>query len=628
MKRKLLLGVLSLACVVASVFAVAGCEHTCEYEILKEDKATCTKEGYIEEMCSCGNFRSYGVDKLGHSFKTYLLDEKVSCEENETQTAKCERCEELHTVVLEETAWGHDCNEAGKCSRCEYVAGQDLEYRKSQDGTYYAVHGIGNCTYSCIVIPSEYEGLPVTTIDPVAFSSCLSLKRITIPESVIAMNSTFSGCKNLEKITVAEGNGAYQSIDGNLYTKDGSVLLSYAKGKKATEFEVFEFVTEIAAGAFAECEALTSVTFKQTSVGFPRTLTIGEEAFYRCKGLSEVEIPARTISIGKSAFEGCQALQELRFEEGDFLTAYGLSIGEDAFSRCWLEELEIPERTEFIGESAFWNSPIKTIRYNAVECEGEEGAFKDAGQNRFSVTIGANVKIIPDELFRDTSLAEVVFEKGSVCEYIGEKAFYNCKIAKINIPESVTKIGSSAFEDCKELTEISIPESVTEIGSGAFNDCKKLTDIQVHEENVAYQSIDGNLYTKDGKTLLQYAIGKTEKSFAVPVGVMTIGRSAFSGCEALENVILPENIMTIEHNAFFGCLALTEISIPQSVTVIEWAAFLGCSNLKSVHFENTEGWTYQREDWIISSEDLLDLATAASYLTKEYIAGNWQRIEK
>ena len=75
-----------------------------------------------------------------------------------------------------------------------------------------------------------------------------------------------------------------------------------------------------------------------------------------------------------------------------------------------------------------------------------------------------------------------------------------------------------------ENTRIEIPSTyegiaVTSIEEGAFLDCIALTSISVDENNTVYKSIDGNLYSKDGKTLVQYAVGKQDKSFVIPDSV-------------------------------------------------------------------------------------------------------------
>ena len=103
------------------------------------------------------------------------------------------------------------------------------------------------------------------------------------------------------------------------------------------------------------------------------------------------------------------------------------------------------------------------------------------------------------------------------------------------------------------------------------------------------------MYTKDGKTLIQYAIGKTATSFVVPNGVTSISDSAFSNCKSLTN-----------------------IEVPDSVTSIGYWAFYDCNNLTSVIFEDTEGWKTDYTN--ISSADLEDAGTAAYYLAQKYLS--------
>ena len=173
--------------------------------------------------------------------------------------------------------------------------------------------------------------------------------------------------------------------------------------------------------------------------------------------------------------------------------------------------------------------------------------------------------------------------QGVPVKRIGDHAFNGCSgLTRVVIPNGVISIGSSAFYNCSSLTSVVIGDGVTSIGNYAFSYCYGLTSIIVSEGNVCYQSIDGNLYNKDGTELLQYAIGKAEISFTIPDGVTTIGGSAFYDCSSLTSVVIPDSVTSIGGYAFAFCFSLTSVVIPDSVTSIGGGAFYGCSSLTSV----------------------------------------------
>jgi hypothetical protein len=116
----------------------------------------------------------------------------------------------------------------------------------------------------------------------------------------------------------------------------------------------------------------------------------------------------------------------------------------------------------------------------------------------------------------------------------------------------------------------------------------------------------------------------------IPEGVTTIECSAFEKCRNLVSITIPSSVTTIERYAFYDCSSLTSITIPSSVTRIDEYAFKDCSALESVTFKNTVGWWYTTYSFAtngtsVSSSELANKSTAASYLTSIYDSYCWKR---
>ena len=154
------------------------------------------------------------------------------------------------------------------------------------------------------------------------------------------------------------------------------------------------------------------------------------------------------------------------------------------------------------------------------------------------------------------------------------------------IPNSVTSIGEYAFEYCDKLTSVTFGNSVTSVGKYAFY-CDNLICITVDSNNIAYKSIDGVLYSKDGKTLICYPAGKKATTFTIPNSVTSIGDRAFCSCDKLTSVTFGNSVTSIGTNAFLRCTNLTSITIPNSVISIGDRAFSDCDNLTSITIPNS-----------------------------------------
>ena len=165
---------------------------------------------------------------------------------------------------------------------------------------------------------------------------------------------------------------------------------------------------------------------------------------------------------------------------------------------------------------------------------------------------------------------------------IGGSAFEDSSIASITLPASVRTIGSRAFNGATALTSITIPAGVISIDSNAFKNTTALTSISVNPANPSFTSIDGMLFNKEVTTLIQYSVAKRATSITIPAGVTTIGRQAFSGATFLTSITMQTGVTTIELGAFNGMTSLSDITIPEGVTTIGNQAFGSASALTSV----------------------------------------------
>jgi len=242
--------------------------------------------------------------------------------------------------------------------------------------------------------------------------------------------------------------------------------------------------------------------------------------------------------------------------------------------------------------------------------------------------IEAEEKRRRDAIARDFTIVRGVLEK------------YKGTDKNVVIPEVVTTIGDGAFSQT-HVVNVMIPYKVTTIREFAFDDCTSLTDITVDESNANYKSVDGNLYSKDGKTLLQYACGKKEQAFIVPDGVVNIGKGAFGDCRALKSVTLANSVKFIGDSAFYGCgnlsiitmgnqvesighsafgdcSRLLDISLPDSVKEIGLEAFIYCSSLKSIVIP--KGMTNISESLFLNCKSLTSVTIPDSVTSIEYHA--------
>ena len=379
-----------------------------------------------------------------------------------------------------------------------------------------------------VTIPSELDGVAVTSLRDSLFYECTSLESVTIPDSVTSIGGyAFANCTNLESVTIPDsitsvGGSAFYGTPWESSLPDGLVYVGKAaykmNGNCPAEVVIKDGTTSISGSAFEYCSSLTSVTIPDS------VTSIGDYAFWDCKSLTSVTIPKSVTSIGNNAFGYCY---------------------DDDGNVCKTDGFTIYGYKDTAAETYAYENDFTFV--TIYDTEGETGECKWSVDGTV-LTISGNGKMGDYDWSGapwSPDITKVIIEDGVT--NVGEYAFYNCEsLENVTIPDSVTSIGNEAFACCYGLTNLKISNSVTSIGERAFSNCESL------------------------------------ESITIPDSVTSISEWAFNACTSLKSVTLGNSVTSIGQGAFQYCGSLTSVTIPDSVTSIGSWAFADCRSLKSV----------------------------------------------
>lgn len=553
-----------------------------------------------------------------------------------------------------------------------------------------------------IIIPDS-----VKRINNFAFDNPFSnIEEIHIPASVEYIGEgAFRRFGDTLKITVDSENTSYKIVDGNLYSYNMDTLVKW--NDYTDPLVTVPDGVKLVYGYAFENEGKGIVT-----VHLPDSLLeIADCGFYN-SGITYVELPENLKRVGRSAFgvtygeanmvelklnRGLEEIsanvinnlqsvmlhpenEHFKIIDGVLFSADGETLHAVLKAGDKSDSYTVPDGVKTISSFAFSKvTSFKTVHMPDSVTDIEEMAFQGC-KSIVSINIPQNVTSIEPYTFSGCTALKTFTFSGCV-DVIGENAFASCNsLENVIIPDGVKTIGKSAFYYCDSLKSITVTEGVEIIEKKAFsccealervyisstveiseysdipeifNYCLSLESIEVAEDNKTVKSVDGVLYSEDGKLLLLYPASRKSSEYTVPNGTEIICDSAFKYCDTLEEVNLPDTLLIIDKEAFYDCDGIDELVIPDSVTEIREYAFSyikfrkivigrgvrlieadafgrwSSYRIKGLEFADPSGWkvSYNGKEKNLNEKLLSVKFFAGRYLGKKYNYYTWEKID-
>ncbi len=508
----------------------------------------------------------------------------------------------------------------------------DNPYLSIRDG--YLLDKEGK-TLNAVLLPLGEEGVlaipeSVTEIAANAFFNIQEIKSVKWNEGIERIGAgAFSLCQSLvvDEIPATVtylGDGAFSNCSSivEMEIKTGADLLSctFSDCPALTTVRFSSGTKKIGFRAFANCSKLADLSL-------PASLErIESDAFTGCSSLTEVTLPSGFAFMDNNPFAGCTSLSKINVADGNMnfcsengvlfnadktrvilspaandLGAYILpstvkEIADQAFAfNANLTSIVIPAQLNWVGWHAFSEcdnlvkadlSAVKTFdSFNSELFQGCDSLSE--------VVVSTIIERLPWGFLRNCP-SITSFEFPQLLKTIEGSAFYGTGFTSLELPASLTWIGSCAFGNCDALTEVTIPEGADLQESDTFADCDNLETVHLP---AGIETIPGNCFgccykltTITGGEKVRQICSSAFNSCralkdlsAFPV-VETIDSCAFADCDALTEVELPETLTYLGESAFYGTDNLVSVSLPDSLTALERYTFAYCYALNSVRF--------------------------------------------
>lgn len=439
---------------------------------------------------------------------------------------------------------------------------QGLELSFDEASEEYTVVGIGDYTDAELIIPSSYNGYPVTKIGEKAFYNNTEITELVIPDSVTEIGDfSFHYCISLK--TVHVGNGV-KTIGKN----------SFYFCTALKELDLGNSVAEILDYAFYNCSALNFLTIPNS------TTYIGDNAFKYCYNILRIVLGSGVETIEIDSFDLCYKITEI-YNLSKLEIVAGENDNGGIATKAKIVHTSIDDESILIFEE---NGYVFCYFDNTYYLVNQIGTEK-------SLTLPKTINNSTYEIGRYAFIYRTDLEKVTISDgvtKIGDSAFYFCGSLKgITIPDSVVSLGKLVFSDCHSLTYAHMSDNVIETGAGLFQDCYVLNNVTL-SDNIKEM---GQAFFYGCKNLV---------NIQLPSKLEKIDLGAFYNCEKLAGIIIPSKVIYIGGSVFYNCKALKKVIIPKNVTEIGSYAFYGCDVAKLYCWASSamDGWD---ENWNASN---------------------------
>lgn len=376
-------------------------------------------------------------------------------------------------------------------------------------------------------------------------------------------------------------------------------------------------VTEIESFAFEENESIETIIL-------PNTIKVIRDYAFNKSKIKSIKLSENIEEINGNIFRACFKLQYLNYDNNDLSKYTNLKIIDSyAFYYSKIDDLILPEGLTSIGYKLFGENYFED---NTPNCISEYGNLYYLGTKEnpyeYMVDISSsdeyylhkNTKLVT--IFRD-KLSKLHIEEGNEYYKIEDESLYQIKENKIVkskqsddenitcdekviilsensyayksfntifIPDNVTKIERNAFFDTSVNT-IAIGKCVEYMHPEAFNYCYVKEGFEVDEENQYYKSVNGVLYTKDGKHLVKAPNRVDSDELTIEEGTEVIDAYAFYK-SYISTINVPESLKEVGASAFFDSRVKYFNQITPLNKIGE-SSFLGCSEITKVLLDDS-----------------------------------------